>query len=107
MTYGHSSPKRCDCCNEVYLARRPTQRFCSVKCKHTYRRMQGTDDVDATCEVCGKTFRKNKYKKQRTCGNSCARALTERERKTTAMRLDELEERLTRLENLNGIDTGE
>lgn len=44
-----------------------TNKFCSNKCKSAYRRKTGVDNVERTCEKCGKLFLINKYAKTKKC----------------------------------------
>ena len=52
--------------------RKGSNRFCSNKCKASFRRASHVDDVDRRCEVCGTIFRVNKYYQMDRCP-SCRR----------------------------------
>ena len=51
-------------CGEEFESTQANTKFCSNNCKSKYRRMEGTDNVEAECVVCGKKFVKNKYSKK-------------------------------------------
>lgn len=66
-------PKRkpCEQCGaefEFYTA----ARFCSNACKSAWRRTDGIDNEERSCEFCGAQFTINRYAKTRTCTRSCA-----------------------------------
>lgn len=46
--------------------------FCSNACKSAYRRINGLDNIERVCPVCGETFGTNKYRPSETCSRSCA-----------------------------------
>ena len=46
-------------------------RYCSNKCRSSYRRKTGVDSIQAVCAICGKPFIKNKYSNTMTCSKSC------------------------------------
>ena len=47
-------------------------KFCSNKCKSTWRRKQGLDNESRVCVICEKEFQVNKYSKTKTCSRQCA-----------------------------------
>lgn len=49
--------------------------LCSRVCTSARRRASGVDDEDRLCTICGNSFRINKYKKTRTCSDSCKNKL--------------------------------
>lgn len=73
----------CENCGKEFVAcDNGHTRFCSNACKSAWRRKSGVDNVERVCPVCGKTFKINKYSKQKTCSRSCANKLSwERRRK--------------------------
>lgn len=73
----------CEMCSKEFVASdNGRTRFCSNACKSAWRRKSGVDDVERVCPACGKTFKINKYSKQKTCSRSCANKLSwERRRK--------------------------
>ena len=73
----------CENCEKEFVAcDNGHTRFCSNACKSAWRRKSGVDDVERVCQVCGKTFKINKYSKKKTCSRSCANKLSwERRRK--------------------------
>lgn len=62
----------CEQCGKSYQSKQPV-RFCSNACKSAWRRASGIDNVERSCEHCGRTFIVNKYSKQRFCSRSCGR----------------------------------
>ena len=66
-------PKPCEQCGCVFEpgAVGNRDRFCSNNCKSAHRRASGVDDVDKQCDICGCTFRSNRYRKSKTCSRSC------------------------------------
>lgn len=70
--------KTCEVCGKTYkvnLSCFNRSRFCSNKCKSSYRRHSGVDNIEATCPICGKTFKTNKYSPAITCGQICENIL--------------------------------
>lgn len=72
-------PITCTCkvCGEEYTTKfysKPSF-FCSGKCKAKYRRDTNLDMEERECCICGESFAANKYKKTKTCSNSCANHL--------------------------------
>lgn len=62
----------CDCCGKPFAAavsvKNSAVRYCSKACKAHARRQSGVDDVDRTCGKCGATFRANRYRSRKNCG---------------------------------------
>ncbi len=50
-------------------------KFCSNKCKSSYRRKKGIDNEIRECIECGNEFETNKYNKNITCSRSCGNKL--------------------------------
>jgi len=72
-------PIKCICkiCGEEYSTKfysKPSF-FCSGICKSKHRRDSKVDMEDRVCHICGNVFNTNKYKKSKTCSNSCANHL--------------------------------
>lgn len=67
---------KCEQCGDLfeYESVRDNGKFCSNKCKSKWRRDSGVDNVEKSCEVCGKQFVSNKYDKIRTCSRKCGYA---------------------------------
>lgn len=66
----------CECCHKRFIVDAIDAyktRFCSNKCKAKFRRDSGVDNVEITCEYCGKKIIRNKYAKTRFCSHRCAR----------------------------------
>lgn len=49
--------------------------FCSNNCKSKWRRMQGYDNIEKICTICGDAYSTNKYLKNQTCSPRCRRRL--------------------------------
>lgn len=63
----------CENCGTEFEAKVTGQnKFCSNKCKSSYRRKSGVDNETRKCEFCGKEFTVNKYSKARYCSKSCS-----------------------------------
>jgi len=63
----------CENCGNEYTAEiTGNNRFCSNKCKSSFRRKSGIDNESRICKHCGKTFTANKYSKTKACSKSCA-----------------------------------
>lgn len=60
-------------------------RFCSNACRSAWRRKSGTDNEVRVCEVCGKEFSINKYRKTSICSRHCA--MVKRHREANGRRL--------------------
>ena len=60
----------CEQCGAEFQGTK-NSRFCSNKCKSKWRRGQGLDEVTRICAQCGRTFKSNKYKKQKYCSTEC------------------------------------
>lgn len=71
-----SSPRICKQCGREFIATNVHQRFCSKSCHHKWQYTSPDMEVDFVCEVCGKTFRGNKYLKPKTCSEQCAHRLS-------------------------------
>lgn len=72
----------CEQCGKKFETRGKTKRFCSGACSQKYRRQNGLNNIEAVCEICGKTFVTDKYRPNRTCGKSCGVKLAWQEGKT-------------------------
>ncbi len=46
--------------------------FCSNKCKSGFRRKQGTDNIEYTCQYCKEPFIASKYIKKNCCSRDCS-----------------------------------
>lgn len=61
----------CTYCGKKFFTKnrynKDSNTFCSNKCKSAYRRKLGVDDVKKVCEICGKEYIENKYKKTIKC----------------------------------------
>lgn len=68
----------CEFCGEHFKGQKNRSRFCSNKCKSAWRRQEGLDNEERTCECCGAKFIINKYSKGRTCSRSCANRIRRR-----------------------------
>lgn len=68
--------------------------FCSNACKAKWRRDQGLDDVELTCSICGKKFKKNRYAmKNRTefaCSRQCGAFLIARHKRLNKLKKGEV-----------------
>lgn len=57
-------------CNKEYKTiKTKSNKFCSNKCKSSYRRKMGLDNIIKECELCGKQFETNKYRQAKRCKN--------------------------------------
>lgn len=61
-------------CNNVFY-KKPygINKFCSNKCKSSYRRKLGIDNVEKVCAYCGGVFVDNKYNKRKYCSKKCSK----------------------------------
>ncbi len=73
----------------VFSNRKSARKFCSGGCEQKYRRSNGLNNTETICEICGKPFIADKYKKNRTCSKSCGVKLAWREGKTGKIRQQE------------------
>ena len=71
----------CDNCGATFKSKGSRARFCSNKCKSSFRRKSKVDYVELQCVVCNSTFSRNKYYKNQTCSRSCANKLIWKKRK--------------------------
>lgn len=63
--------KKCENCKEDFKPKNYTSKFCSNKCKSSFRRKSGVDDIIKKCVVCEKEFKVNKYSKTNKCASKC------------------------------------
>lgn len=65
----------CTNCGSAFKSRHrysaKSNRFCCNSCKSAYRRKMGFDNVEKSCERCGRAFVTNKYSGARFC-NECS-----------------------------------
>ncbi len=66
---------RCIVCGKDFESIQVNAKFCSNNCKSKHRRMEGIDNIEMECVVCGKKFVKNKYSKTQTCSRKCGTKL--------------------------------
>jgi hypothetical protein len=63
----------CEECSDKFQAwDTSTNRFCSNKCKSSWRRKSGIDNEVRKCEHCETEFETDKYSKKRFCSRSCS-----------------------------------
>lgn len=65
----------CEICGKAFTTTKTNARFCSNKCRATWRRKSGIDNVTRVCPICGKNFVINKYSKTVSCSLECANVL--------------------------------
>lgn len=63
-----------NCDTHFYKKPYGTNKFCSNKCKSSYRRKLGIDNVEKICENCGGVFIDNKYNKRKYCSKECSKS---------------------------------
>lgn len=87
-TYGK---RKCEVCSSEFEAWHKSNgegggshRFCSNKCKSTYRRASGVDDVTRNCANCGKPFTRNKYYYTKNCSRTCGAALRKKNKSASS-----------------------
>ena len=68
--------RQCDWCGELFVPTNTHQRFCSKRCHHRWQYKAPENDIELTCQWCGKTFKGNKYLKPKTCGSLCAHQMS-------------------------------
>lgn len=69
----------CENCGEKFKSKpKAKNKFCSNKCKSSWRRKEGLDNEIRICEYCKKEFTINKYSKTRTCSKACSNRLIPR-----------------------------
>lgn len=75
QVYANAQPVEYTCvqCGASYTTKMKGQisRFCSNKCKSTYRYTSGVDNEARTCVVCTTAFICNKYSRVRCCSRKC------------------------------------
>lgn len=70
---------KCLCCGKKFFADLLDlhhAKFCSNACKSRQRRTIKIDDIEVTCDFCGKIFKRNKYARKKRgsfCSISCGR----------------------------------
>ena len=71
-----SETHECAHCGGEYQAKRGARKrgFCSASCQGAARVASGVDDETRLCAICARAFRVNKYRKKKTCSESCRRA---------------------------------
>lgn len=67
------SPKICPNCNEEFIPKRASQKFCCPKCNIEYRREHKREFGLKVCLVCGKEFEASAFN-QKFCTEDCRRA---------------------------------
>lgn len=72
--------KCAQCGNDTESHLKNINAFCSNKCKASFRRHSGVDDIARVCEMCETEYKVNKYAKSRTCSRSCANRIRARDR---------------------------
>ena len=68
----------CKQCEKEAETKTYHQEFCSNACKSKWRRHQKLDNVEKSCEKCGKIFSSNKYIKQRFCSRKCSAGINQK-----------------------------
>lgn len=58
-----------NCGKEYETLSNGINKFCSNNCRSAYRRKSGVDDIERKCIKCGRSFKVNKYRKTKKCGN--------------------------------------
>lgn len=56
----------CEQCGKTFTAT-GRGKFCSNRCKATYRRKSGIDDIERECPICGIKYKTNKYNPAKYC----------------------------------------
>jgi hypothetical protein len=68
---------KCLCCGKIFKTDSNDlhhSKFCTNACKSRQRRTMKIDDIEMTCDFCGKNFKRNKYAKGKCfCSISCGR----------------------------------
>lgn len=57
-------------CGKIFVGE-IKEKYCSNACKSAYRRKQGLNLEERVCEICGKSFMTDKYRKASTCSREC------------------------------------
>jgi len=63
--------RKCENCGKDFLGTININKFCSNKCKSSWRRKSGIDNETRICKYCGKNFVINKYMKTSHCSKKC------------------------------------
>lgn len=63
----------CINCGAEFESINKKSKFCSNKCKSSYRRKNNKDDEIRYCKLCGREFRTNKYKHSIYCSRNCSK----------------------------------
>lgn len=65
----------CSNCGKTFYAKPfGKNKFCSNRCKSSYRRKLGLDNIEKKCEYCGGVFIANKYSKRKYCSKECSKS---------------------------------
>lgn len=62
----------CSNCGKEFESTQINSKFCSNKCKSSFRRKSGVDNEERYCLKCGEKFSVNKYSKIKYCSRSCS-----------------------------------
>ncbi len=65
--------KECETCSVFFETKSELKKYCSNKCKSSFRRKNGRDDEISLCGICGKEFYANKYATTLTCSTICTK----------------------------------
>lgn len=69
---------KCICCNNVFVAKKKDQKFCSRICCNRYwnanRPKKEVKIITVLCKHCGKSFKKRNVEKTLYCNSKCAGA---------------------------------
>lgn len=65
----------CQFCGKEFESTKANAKFCSTGCKAKSRKLEGVDNIEGVCVVCGEKFIKNKYSKTQTCSKKCGTKL--------------------------------
>lgn len=65
---------KCLLCGKEYKSKIIAEnrtKFCSNKCKSSWRRREKIDNIEIICTICLQKFNKSKYSKQKYCSKKC------------------------------------
>jgi HNH endonuclease len=63
--------RKCRKCGKDYEAHQNCGRFCSRKCKSSFRYHSGVDNENRKCVICQNYFIANRYSRSKTCSRNC------------------------------------